>query len=496
MDQHADDERGATAQTQAAMLGRQVDEDAQELDAMLREQGVVIEDEYLPGYLNSKQVQAVRRTFDRYLEHRATLCRAARPRLSEAEVVRRCCARLGEARYADGRFWQYQAGSGWAPLPAGRVIAEVRDALEQAEPAGLGRAEQRTRSVLERLRHHLAAPAGKWDTAPSGLLPLRNGLLDPLTGGLRPYEAGDLIATTLPYDYEPGATAPAWQSFLETTVPEAVDFLQEFAGYCLTDDTKHEVAVWLCGPSGCGKSTCVHALEVLLGPRAGALRLEDLAPQRLQAGTVEGKMLLLSDEPPRDETSAALYASGLLQAARLVSGEALWCRNRGAGRDLAPARAKWIWALDQLPRLDERLAGLYRRVCVVAFPELSPERRDPTLKQRLAQEGPGIFNWAMAGLQRLTGRGRFDPPEAVLSATRQLRELNSTPADFVAERCEASAGARCQALTLYRAYVDWCEARGIAPCTPRALAAEWQRLGFERSRVDGRSYWYGVKLLR
>ena len=58
-------------------------------------------------------------------------------------------------------------------------------------------------------------------------------------------------------------------------MPKAASFLQEFAGYCLTTDTAHEIAVWLHGPPGSGESTFIEGLKGMLGPRAGLLGLAD-----------------------------------------------------------------------------------------------------------------------------------------------------------------------------------------------------------------------------
>ena len=258
-------------------------------------------------------------------------------------------------------------------------------------------------------------PAGRWDN-PAGFLPLRSRLLDLKTGALSPYAPERYVATTLPYDYDEHAQAPAWQRFLETTVPAAAPFLQEFAGYCLTPDVHHELSLWVYGPPASGKSTLLHGLQTLLGPRSGELSLEDLAGRRLDPAALAGQTLLVSHEPPADPAL-------LRPLSALVSGEPLsLARPHGLPVTLR-LRAKLALAFHTLPSLDARFASVYRRAALVVFPPLPLGAHDPALKDRLAQEGPGLLNWALAGLRRLYGRGRFDPPATMLAAAQRLRVL-------------------------------------------------------------------------
>src|SRR5262249_17815302 len=45
------------------------------------------------------------------------------------------------------------------------------------------------------------------------------------------------------------------------------------------------------------------------------------------------------------------------------------------------------------------------------------------------QEGPGILNWALTGLDRLLKRGYYDVPAPVVEATRNFREQSNSVAE-------------------------------------------------------------------
>ena len=129
------------------------------------------------------------------------------------------------------------------------------------------------------------------------------------------------------------------------------------------------------------------------------------------------------------------------------------------------------------------------------LPPRAEADRDPSLKARLALEAPGILNWALDGLERLTRRGRFHPPPSVTLAGEQFHDANDLAAQFVAEACTLDPSARESASLLYQHYVAWCRRSAARPESLNAVAAAWERLGFQRTRSNGRSFWNGVRLL-
>jgi putative DNA primase/helicase len=62
-------------------------------------------------------------------------------------------------------------------------------------------------------------------------------------------------------------------------------------------------------------------------------------------------------------------------------------------------------------------------------------RENPALTRELLEEAPGIFNWALEGLDRLRQRGYFVTPSAAREAQRHLEDLASPVGAFVRDRC-------------------------------------------------------------
>lgn len=65
---------------------------------------------------------------------------------------------------------------------------------------------------------------------------------------------------------------------------------------------------------------------------------------------------------------------------------------------------------------------------------------DPGLEPALREELPGIFNWALDGLERLACTGRFTTSRAGEEAIMTLRDLAAPVAAFVRDCCSWTRG--------------------------------------------------------
>lgn len=193
-----------------------------------------------------------------------------------------------------------------------------------------------------------------------------------------------------------------------------------------------------------------------------------------------------------EQPSSYLASTNVLNA--LISGETIQVERKFRDPYEITPRAKLAWAMNELPRVGDANSGIFRRVKVVSFPSMPPEERNPEIKERIKDEGPGILVWALEGLARLRDRGRFDVPDAVEDATARFKENNDVPALFVADRCVIEKDAREKAGELYKEYKFWCEENGHRPQSSTRLSDDWQRLGFERKRIKGSTYYRGVRL--
>ena len=199
-----------------------------------------------------------------------------------------------------------------------------------------------------------------------------------------------------------------------------------------------------------------------------------------------GKTLLTATEQP----AGYMKASYVLNA--LISGDKLKVEEKyKSAYDVYP-KAKLLWAMNELPRVPSANDGLFRRVKVIEIEPVPESERDPEVKEKIKEEGAGILNWALDGLERLRRRERFEVPRAVRDATVRWREMNDVPAMFVAEECETGDGKAARAAQLYYRYQSWCHLNGHKAKSATHVAEDWRRLGFVPKRDKRGVVWHGV----
>ncbi len=386
-----------------------------------------------------------------------------------------------------GEWRRYEDGI-WPTVSETSVKAEISNVIETAKPEGIKPTASNLASVTELTRIKVFVPDERWD-ADSDILVCENGALHISTGELFEHMPGHYATSAVPYKYDPDARPVIWDYFLRNTVPAAANFLQEFAGYALTTEMAHELAVWLFGPPGSGKSTFIAGLAAMLGHRAGILGLADLERSRFTLADLPGKTLVVASEQP----SSYLASTNTLNA--IISGEPIQVERKYRDPFTVIPHAKVCWAMNELPRVADANSGLFRRVKVVAFPQLAEDERDPKIKHAIEQEGAAILNWALEGLWRLKERGHFEVPTGVEDATKQFRENNDVPALFIDDRCVRGTDSEVAAAKLYREYKYWCEENGHRPQSSTRVAADWQRLGFERKRTMSGTVYQGLRVV-
>lgn len=438
--------------------------------------------------------------------------------------ARRLVARYGAAlRYCHPwSKWLAWDGARWRLDDTGAVVrfakqtvrliyAEAADAAAQdrakalAKWAGRSQAGARLRDMVSLAESEPGVPViPEHLDADPWLLCTQSGVVDLRTGGLQPHDRELLITKLVPVAYDPAATCPAWEAFLDRIMggdQTRVTFLQRAIGYSLTGRTAERVLFVLWGVGSNGKSTLLELLADLLGDYAMKTPTETLLAQRSNGipndvARLKGARFVHASEADEGRR----LAEALVKA--MTGGDTLSARfMRGEFFDFRPEFKLWL-STNHKPVIKGTDQGIWDRIRLIPF-EVRFERGLPAdqggmdldLPRKLRAELPGILAWAVRGCldwQRL-GLGL---PEAVRDATAAYRAEMDVLTTFLRDVCWVDPQAQATAKALYGAYKNWCEETGEHAMSQRAFGSHLGERGFQNRRAgaNGSYVWFGIGL--
>ncbi len=410
--------------------------------------------------------------------------------------------------------WMHYDQGAWEPTPDHTVKRWIMNSLDEVDRPSL--TSSRVESVANLLFWSTCRELENWDQR--DIVVCTNGTIDldptrPLK--LRPHRRDDYSTHRVEYALPKGHFAQQCPAFLKVVsrLPEPeVQFLQEYIGYCLTRDTRHDVMVWIVGRPGSGKSTLIRGILTALGGHATMVSLRELARSRFALNNIVGKTLIYGTDVGTD----FLSNTDVLNA--LVSGDPIRVEAKYANAFEILPTAKVLWAMTKKPALSDPDDGLFRRVQLITMPPLPSDQADPNIRVQVEQEGPGILAWAIQGLLRLRQRGHFLIPKSVRAHTTAYRDdmdktqhfasdclqvippdqranapVVNSPADASAGAIAAAArpapGEPVRAAAVYAAYKAWCKISGYNALGRNKFYEELRRLDVDLgSRSSGQAH--------
>lgn len=329
------------------------------------------------------------------------------------------------------------------------------------------------------------------------LLNVLNGTIDLHSGELRGHQREELITKLAPVEYDPEASAPTWQTFLEHVQPneQVRGFLKRSAGYSATGDTSEQCMFIDSGSGANGKSTYHEALHATLGDYAMRTPAETLLAKR--AGGV-----------PND--IARLKGARLVTASETDEGRRL---NESLIKDLTGQdtisarfmRAEWFdftpthklhLATNHKPEIRGTDPAIWRRIRLIPWAvTIPPSKQDRRLPEKLKAERSGVLRWLVEGAREWAQEG-LNAPDEVRLATNEYRADQDVLAAFLEDCCVVDHYETGFAGKLWKAWHRWCEENGETAGTQKRFGTKLKERGFKNDRdgVTRRKVWYGIAL--
>ena len=334
----------------------------------------------------------------------------------------------------------------------------------------------------------------KFDRNP--VITFQNGTLEIETGKFRDFSEADCCSICMDYDYDPNASCPVWEHFIEDVTdgePRRQEILQFMAGYVLMNDCRFQKIFLLIGSGGNGKSVYLEVIQKLFGDK-NVTHVEPTGlAKEFERIRLKDSLLNIGSDINSDFSRGEIR-EWLLKVADGTSVQACY---KGLNHiDFIP-RCKLVYACNAMPTA-EIINGLNRRMQFVDFPcqyVEDPDPNEPKQKQRdihiiskLGAELPGIFNWAYAGYQLLNTVGYFtDAPEQ--QKFMQQFEQTSNPVIVFCE--DSNYSGTVSRDVIYQDYKFWCDSTGHRPLSrekflPKFRDAMGERITEEKQmRIDG-----------
>ena len=319
------------------------------------------------------------------------------------------------------------------------------------------------------------------------LLNVSNGVIDLRTGQLLPHDPTLLQTKLAPVEYNPSATCPAWERFIDSVMlgdAELIEFLQRSLGYCLTADVSEQVLLFFHGNGSNGKSTMLETVRRIMGDYAVTV------PHRL----------LMGDE--NHDTDALKLMGARLAEAHEVRTGARWNEaslKRITGGDTLQYRAlyssqhtefrpthKVLVSGNHRPQVDDLSYAFWRRMRLVPFVQryVGPDepgyevvptnrRKDPLMGEALRAELPGILTWLVNGcVAWLAARGvdaanGLGYPEKMREAVKLYKSDQDPIGRFLDDQCVVGKDYKVTVKALVAGYESWArdngEGRSVSP---------------------------------
>ncbi|MBI5845719.1 MAG: hypothetical protein HZB23_13740 [Deltaproteobacteria bacterium] len=267
----------------------------------------------------------------------------------------------------------------------------------------------------------------------------------------------------LPVEYDPEATCPRWEQFLQEifpTSPERAALLQLFSGYVLLPHTKFEKALFLFGTGANGKSTVISVLEKILGPEnVCTVSLSELS-RPFSVLSLQNKLLSVASEMETKEAQSTEVLK------KVISGDSISGEEKFGKRIEFKSCVKFMFAMNNPPAVSDKTEGFKRKILVLYFDQRIPDSKmDRGLVEHLVrEESAGIFAWMVMGAAILNKKGGFlNLGKIVENDTNSFMHTLNPLLDFLDEKTHLDPEASVPSDDFYRAYKAWSEDSGLRP---------------------------------
>lgn len=312
------------------------------------------------------------------------------------------------------------------------------------------------------------SPAQTVDRVPGpdarSVIACANGLLDVHTRRLSKLTPAFFNRVSVPFPYHDDAPPPKrWLDFLADIWgedSEAIETLQEWAGYILSGRTDQQKILYVVGPPRSGKGTIGRILTTLIGAQNTASTTPSALPTDFGLEALLGKSLAIM----ADARTSTQGNEALVERLLTISGEDAVPVKRKYREDwMGRLPVRFVLMSNDLPAFRDPSGAIASRLLILRMTKSNLGKENHGLFDELVAEMPGILNWALDGLTRLLQRGSFKMPGSSADAVITINASVSPIKEFLDDRCALVPTEQIPVQDLFDEWRDWCEKNGHVP---------------------------------
>jgi putative DNA primase/helicase len=300
----------------------------------------------------------------------------------------------------------------------------------------------------------------------------QNGAVNVLTGEMRDPTPMLWVQSALKFDWLPRAKAALWGGFKDDLFPgdeESKACLEEWMGYCMTEETKFQKAMMFIGPKRSGKTTISNLIQALVGDDGYAtLNFDTWTATENSRECLIGKRIAVFQDvrlKPGKHYGQSYDAGGISHVSASYLLQYIGEAPANIGRKNIQAwqgqlRAKFMVISNEVPNLNDSQGTLPSRFVKLRFGVSFFGREDVGLWAKLRAELPGIAARCVSAYQRLCARGRFVQPRSAAVLEQEVVAASDPFAAMFAECFVAESDARVLKTVAYYKFTTWCAENG------------------------------------
>ena len=279
--------------------------------------------------------------------------------------------------------------------------------------------------------------------------------------------------SALSFDYKEGSAKPyKWFKFLDSIWPEKsekdqIQALKQWFGYCISGKTDLQKILMIIGLKRCGKGTIARTLTQILGEnQVTNPTLNSFCENKGMQSIIGRSLAIFNDIRLGYKNDSTIAVERFLS----ISGEDIISvpRMYRQALELRP-KCRIMMISNMLPKFNDQSTALASRFIVLKICRSFIGKEDLQLFENIKAELPGIFNWALKGLDEIKEIGIIEEPKISEIIREELEGLQSPVSSFVKEFCMIGDIYEEERDKIYQSWKNWSDENGTKPTSKRVF---------------------------